>query len=189
MPYWKYRNQQRYSSFKLEKWLSKTYKWTLPTSPTTEQVNWLPNHTVTRICSMVKQVSVNTTSALSDENITSQAHWRRFFDERRCCRCSIPADGSRKLCLMLINCKCPICVVIKLKCVCAFICVYIYKRSNNRLLQFATLDKSTPTPHPPLSSYGGGGGDGGTHQRNAANVVFSADGADVVFTDTVVKQS
>jgi len=27
-------------------------------------------------------------------------------------------------------------------------------------------------------------GDGGAHQRNAADVVFSADGADVVFTET-----
>jgi len=29
-----------------------------------------------------------------------------------------------------------------------------------------------------------GSGDDGGHQRNAADVVFSADGADVVFTDT-----
>ena len=29
-----------------------------------------------------------------------------------------------------------------------------------------------------------GSGDGGAYQRNAADVVFSAEGADVVFTET-----
>ena len=30
-----------------------------------------------------------------------------------------------------------------------------------------------------------GSGDGNSHQRNAADVVFSADGSDVVFTETL----
>ena len=69
--------------------------------------------------------------------------------------------------------------------VCAFICAYIYKRSNNQLLDYcslpiATLGKSAPTltphsPSTPPSSYGGGG-DGGAHQKNAADVVFTDTG-------------